>query len=383
MATATEDASKGGPGPAAIGKYVAPRALVLVPLGRAGHLGRRRLAARQGLRRRLHAGHDDRRRQLLSPQASASAPGSAPSCCSTSGASSGRTRRRCSGLKPATDEEKAKARKVALYASRTNFILSFPMLLCMAGALARPAVLKSRDLILLAKVPNDVISRQVATALAEDIGAGDVTAALVPEHQQVRAQIIAREPAMLCGTDWVEATFRQLDPAIRLEWLAHDGERIVAEPARCSSSRARRAPSSPANARALNFLQTLSATATAASRYVRAVAGTGCRILDTRKTLPGPAPRAEVRRALRRRAEPPPRPLRHGAHQGKPHHRRGLHRHARSRRRAGPSPGIPVEVEVESLEEFDQALAGRRRHHHARRTQPRRHARGRGAQSRP
>jgi nicotinate-nucleotide pyrophosphorylase (carboxylating) len=207
---------------------------------------------------------------------------------------------------------------------------------------------------LLAKVPNDVITRQVATALAEDLGGGDVTAALVPESQQVRAQIIAREPAVLCGTDWVEATFRQLDPAIHLDWLVHDGERVVANlPILKLSGLAR--PILTGERTALNFLQTLSATATAASRYVEAVAGTGCRILDTRKTLPG------LRLAQKYAA-------RCG---GAQNHRLGLYdmvlikeNHIIAAGSLGTaiatarrtSPGIPVEVEVESLDEFDQAL---------------------------
>jgi nicotinate-nucleotide pyrophosphorylase (carboxylating) len=207
---------------------------------------------------------------------------------------------------------------------------------------------------LLAKVPNDVITRQVATALAEDLGGGDVTAALVPETQRVRAQIIAREPAVLCGTDWVEATFRQLDPSIHLDWLAHDGERIVANlPVLKLSGPAR--PILTGERTALNFLQTLSATATAASRFVEAVAGTGCRILDTRKTLPG------LRLAQKYAA-------RCG---GAQNHRLGLYdmvlikeNHIIAAGSIGTaiatarrtSPGVPVEVEVESLDEFDQAL---------------------------
>ena len=205
------------------------------------------------------------------------------------------------------------------------------------------------------KAPNDVISRQVAAALAEDIGAGDVTAALVPATQQVRAQIVAREPAILCGTDWVEATFRQLDPAIRLEWLAHDGEAIAAEQSLVRLAGPAR-PMLTGERTALNFLQTLSATATAAHRYVQAVAGTGCRILDTRKTLPG------LRLAQKYAA-------RCG---GAQNHRLGLYdmvlikeNHiiaAGSIARAigtarQTSPGVRVEVEVESLDEFDQALA--------------------------
>jgi nicotinate-nucleotide pyrophosphorylase (carboxylating) len=207
---------------------------------------------------------------------------------------------------------------------------------------------------LIERVPNDVITRQVAIALAEDLGAGDVTAALVPETQRVRAHIIAREPAILCGSDWVESTFRQLDPAIRLEWLAHDGERIVGNlPIVRIEGPAR--PILSGERTALNFLQTLSATATAAARYVEAVAGTGCQILDTRKTLPG------LRLAQKYAA-------RCG---GARNHRLGLYdmvlikeNHIIAAGSIGTaitaarrsSPGLPVEVEVESLEEFMQAL---------------------------
>jgi nicotinate-nucleotide pyrophosphorylase (carboxylating) len=205
------------------------------------------------------------------------------------------------------------------------------------------------------RVDSQIIARQVTVALAEDLGAGDVTAALVPASQQVRAQIVAREPAVLCGTDWAEATFQQLDPAIRLEWLVRDGGRLAADlPVLRLSGPAR--PILTGERTALNFLQTLSATATAASRYVEAVAGTGCRILDTRKTLPG------LRLAQKYAA-------RCG---GAQNHRMGLYdmvlikeNHiiaagsiggaiATARR---TSPGIPVEVEVETLDEFDQALA--------------------------
>jgi nicotinate-nucleotide pyrophosphorylase (carboxylating) len=216
------------------------------------------------------------------------------------------------------------------------------------GHLPRPAHL-------IGKLDSQIIARQVAAALAEDLGSGDVTAALVPDQQQVRAQIVAREPAILCGTDWVAETFRQLDPAIRLDWQASDGERIAADRAVLKlTGRAR--PLLTGERTALNFLQTLSATATAAGRYVEAVAGTNCRILDTRKTLPG------LRLAQKYAT-------RCG---GAQNHRIGLfdmvlikENHiiaagsiagaiATARR---TSPGIPVEVEVESLAEFDLALA--------------------------
>jgi nicotinate-nucleotide pyrophosphorylase (carboxylating) len=208
---------------------------------------------------------------------------------------------------------------------------------------------------LIEKISNDLISRQIAAALAEDLGGGDVTAALVPVQQQVRAQIIARESAILCGEDWATETFRQLDPGITMEWQALDGDRIAADQVVLRMSGAAR-PILSGERTALNFLQTLSATATAAHRYVEAVAGTDCRILDTRKTIPG-------MRLAQKYA------TRCG---GAQNHRLGLHDMVLIKENhiiaAGSiataistarrtSPGIPVEVEVESLAEFDQALA--------------------------
>jgi nicotinate-nucleotide pyrophosphorylase (carboxylating) len=209
---------------------------------------------------------------------------------------------------------------------------------------------------LIEKLDSQVIARQVTAALSEDVGPGDVTAALVPPQQQVRANIVAREPAVLCGTQWVTETFRQLDAAIRLEWQAADGARIAANQVLVKIAGTAR-PILTGERTALNFLQTLSATATAASRYVEAVAGTNCRILDTRKTLPG------LRLAQKYAT-------RCG---GAQNHRIGLYdmvlikeNHIIAARSIGAaiesarrtSPGVPVEVEVESLDEFDQALAG-------------------------
>jgi nicotinate-nucleotide pyrophosphorylase (carboxylating) len=209
---------------------------------------------------------------------------------------------------------------------------------------------------LIEKLDSQYIARQVAAALAEDVGTGDVTAALVPPQQQVRAQVVAREPAVLCGIEWASEVFRQLDAGIRLDWQAADAERIDTDQVVLRITGAAR-PILTGERSALNFLQTLSATATAASRYVEAVAGTACRILDTRKTIPG------LRLAQKYAA-------RCG---GAQNHRLGLYdmvlvkeNHiiaagsiataiAAARR---TSPAVPVEVEVESLSEFDQALAG-------------------------
>lgn len=130
------------------------------------------------------------------------------------------------------------------------------------------------------------IAAAVAHALAEDIGSGDVTARLVDAGKRAQARVISREDAVICGRAWVDEVFRQLDASIETEWLVAEGERVAPDqrlfelrgPARALLTGERSA---------LNFLQTLSGTATAVSQYVQAVAGTGCRIVDTRKTLPG------------------------------------------------------------------------------------------------
>ena len=130
------------------------------------------------------------------------------------------------------------------------------------------------------------LGEQVGAALREDVGSGDVTAQLVPERQTVGGRVITREEAVLCGQAWVDETFRRLDPGIRLAWHARDGERI--RPSEVLFEIAGRArPILTGERTALNFLQLLSATATQARRFVEAVAGTSCTVLDTRKTLPG------------------------------------------------------------------------------------------------
>ncbi len=203
-------------------------------------------------------------------------------------------------------------------------------------------------------LPQD-LAQQVQTALREDVGTGDVTAQLVPAAQRAQGRVVTRENAVICGQAWVDETFRQLDPAIRLHWLVQDGARISAGgkvfeiegPAR---------PILTGERTALNFLQLLSATATEAHRYADAVAGTGCTILDTRKTLPG-------LRTAQKYA------VRCG---GADNHRMGLYdmvlikeNHIAAAGSIGAAiaaarctaPGLKVEVEVESLQELEQALA--------------------------
>ena len=203
------------------------------------------------------------------------------------------------------------------------------------------------------EVPAD-LPAQVDAALREDIGSGDVTAALVPAAQQVRGAVVTRENAVLCGCPWADETFRRLDERVRLTWHARDGDAVsagqvvfdIAGPARAVLTGERTA---------LNFLQLLSATATAARAFADAVAGTGAKVLDTRKTVPG-------LRSAQKYA------VRCG---GGDNHRMGLYDRvlikenhiaaagsitqaiAAARRTA---PGITVEVEVESLAQFQQAL---------------------------
>lgn len=135
------------------------------------------------------------------------------------------------------------------------------------------------------QLPSD-LAQQVTTALAEDIGSGDITAQLVPAAQRVTGKVITREEATLCGRPWVTEVFRQLDPTVQLTWHADDGDRVTANQTLFEIAGLAR-PALTGERTALNFLQLLSATATATRRYVDAIVGTRCAILDTRKTIPG------------------------------------------------------------------------------------------------
>lgn len=130
------------------------------------------------------------------------------------------------------------------------------------------------------------VSQTVATALQEDVGSGDLTARLIPAERTAHATVITREDAVLCGTAWFDEVFRQLDARIRVSWSAHDGDRVRADQQVCTLDGPARSLLTGERA-ALNFLQSLSGTATVTRTYVDAVAGTKCRILDTRKTIPG------------------------------------------------------------------------------------------------
>jgi len=132
----------------------------------------------------------------------------------------------------------------------------------------------------------DIIAKQVRLALSEDMGNGDLTAALIPQGTQASATIISREAAVICGCAWFTQCFAQLDADIQLEWLVKDGDQVTPNQALVHIQGDARAMLS-AERPALNFLQTLSAVATHTRRYVDAIAGLPAQILDTRKTLPG------------------------------------------------------------------------------------------------
>lgn len=200
------------------------------------------------------------------------------------------------------------------------------------------------------------IAAEVARALAEDLGGGDVTAALIPAAQSARATVVSRERAVLCGQAWFDAVFRALDSGIHIQWHSRDGAAVAANETLCTLSGNARALLSGERA-ALNFLQTLSATATRARRYADAVADTGTRVLDTRKTIPG------LRRAQKYAA----------ACGGVDNHRMGLYdaflikenhiaaagsiAQALHQATALAAAGMPVEIEVENLAQLEQALA--------------------------
>ena len=131
-----------------------------------------------------------------------------------------------------------------------------------------------------------LVQADVARALEEDVGSGDLTAALIDPARRVRARILAREAAVICGAPWAEAALRALDPGVQLTWHVQEGQRCAADQVVLEIEGQARALLS-AERTALNFLQLLSAVATKTRRYVDAVAGTRAQIVDTRKTLPG------------------------------------------------------------------------------------------------
>jgi nicotinate-nucleotide pyrophosphorylase (carboxylating) len=200
----------------------------------------------------------------------------------------------------------------------------------------------------------ELVAADVARALAEDLGSGDVTAALLPDEPQC-GYVIAKEAAVIAGRPWFDACFRALDPQVRIEWRIGEGDRVEAGTVICAFTGRSRALVS-AERCALNFLQTLSATATRTAEYAAALAGTRTRVLDTRKTLPGL--RLAQKYAVRVGGGVNHRIGLFDAVMLKENHilAAGSIAAAAAQARAR-YPQLPLIIEVENLDELDQALA--------------------------
>lgn len=202
--------------------------------------------------------------------------------------------------------------------------------------------------------PVDVIEADVARALAEDVGAGDVTAALLPDAPDI-AYLLCKEDAVIAGRPWFDACHRALDPDVRIDWRVQDGDRVSAGTVLATLAGRSRALVT-AERSSLNFLQTLSGTATVTAAYVDAVRGTGCTILDTRKTLPGM--RLAQKYAVRCGDGQNHRIGLYDAVMLKENHVRAAGSLAAAIRAARASqPSLPLIVEVETLAQLDEALA--------------------------
>jgi nicotinate-nucleotide pyrophosphorylase (carboxylating) len=213
-----------------------------------------------------------------------------------------------------------------------------------------PAPGTHRDI---APPPAEVIEADVARALAEDIGTGDVTAALLPDVRDT-AYLVCKEAAVICGRPWFDACHRALDPEVAIAWHVAEGDRVRAGTVVATLEGRARALVTAERA-SLNFLQTLSGTATVTADHVAAVERTGAKILDTRKTIPG-------LRIAQKYA------VRVG---GGENHRMGLYdavmlkeNHVRAagsltaaiRNARAAQPALPLIVEVETLDQLDEAL---------------------------
>ncbi|MEW9897335.1 carboxylating nicotinate-nucleotide diphosphorylase [Chitinivorax sp. PXF-14] len=201
----------------------------------------------------------------------------------------------------------------------------------------------------------DIIRQNVATALAEDIGSGDLTALLIAADRRGEATVIAREAAVICGSAWFEACFKQVDEAVEVFWLVKEGESVEPGQRLCELYGPARALLTGERS-ALNFLQTLSAVATATLQYVEATRGTRAKIMDTRKTLPG------LRHALKYAVTVGGGyNQRIGLFDGiliKENHIMAAGSIAEVMRQAQAlaSPGVTIQIEVETLDELKTAL---------------------------
>ena len=201
--------------------------------------------------------------------------------------------------------------------------------------------------------PADVVAANVAAALAEDIGPGDATASLLDDAPD-RAYLLCKEDCVVAGRPWFDACHRALDPGVRIDWRCEEGERIGKGTVIATLEGRNRALVSAERA-SLNFLQTLSGTATITARYVDAVRGTGAAILDTRKTLPGL--RVGQKYAVRAGGGMNHRMALFDAVMLKENHVRAFGSVAAAIARARAlHPALPLIVEVETLDELREAL---------------------------
>lgn len=197
---------------------------------------------------------------------------------------------------------------------------------------------------------------EIKTFLEEDMGSGDITAAIIPETMTAEAEVMTRENMVLCGPAWFDAVFKYLDANVTINWLAAEGDAVSKGATLCKLSGSARSLLTGERT-ALNLLQTLSATATIARQYANAVSGTGCKVLDTRKTIPG------LRNAQKYAV----------VCGGCYNHRIGLfdgvlikENHiiaagsiAKAIQSARELTSVPVEVEVESMQELAEAIAAK------------------------
>ena len=198
------------------------------------------------------------------------------------------------------------------------------------------------------------IEANARRALSEDIGSGDITAQLIPAERLAHARVITRDAAVVCGRAWVDAVFRLLDPRVAVHWQVADGERVAPNQPLFSLDGPARALLSGERS-ALNFLQTLSAVATRCRHFADLVEGTGVKLLDTRKTLPGL--RLAQKYAVTQGGCHNHRIGLYDAYLIKENHIAACGGIAQAISAAhGIAPGKPVEVEVESLDELQQAL---------------------------
>jgi len=200
----------------------------------------------------------------------------------------------------------------------------------------------------------DSIEQSVSLALSEDVGSGDITARLIDEKAIASARVITRENAVLCGTAWVDAVFRQVDPTVKVTWHYEDGQQVLENSVLFSLEGPARSILTGERC-ALNFLQTLSATATKSAAYAKMVAHTDVKLLDTRKTIPGL--RLAQKYAVKCGGCFNHRIGLYDAFLIKENHIMACGSIAKSISEARAiAPTMPVEVEVESIGELKEAL---------------------------